>query len=52
MVETLNKRLGLTVNVGDESHFMGALGAALFGLDRIQAARAPAHAAPGTRGAP
>ncbi|HTR19917.1 MAG TPA: acyl-CoA dehydratase activase [Gemmatimonadales bacterium] len=42
MVETLNKRLGLTVNVGAESHYMGALGAALFALDRIQAGRAPA----------
>jgi activator of 2-hydroxyglutaryl-CoA dehydratase len=51
MVETLNRRLGLTVNVGDESHFMGALGAALFALDRIVAARAPAHAAETKRGA-
>src|SRR5574341_628145 len=49
MVATLNKRLGLTVNVGAESHFMGALGAALFALDRLQASRAPAHAA-GTPG--
>jgi activator of 2-hydroxyglutaryl-CoA dehydratase len=42
MVETLNKRLALKVNVGDEAHYMGALGAALFALDRIVAARAPA----------
>jgi predicted CoA-substrate-specific enzyme activase len=42
MVATLNKRLGLSVNVGDEAHFMGALGAALFALDRLQASRAPA----------
>jgi predicted CoA-substrate-specific enzyme activase len=42
MVETLNKRLALKVNVGEESHYMGALGAALFALDRIVAARAPA----------
>ena len=46
MVETLNKRLDLTVNVSDDSHYMGALGAALFSLDRILAARAPARAAP------
>ncbi len=42
MVEALNKRLGLTVNVSDESHYMGALGAALFALDHILASRAPA----------
>jgi activator of 2-hydroxyglutaryl-CoA dehydratase len=42
MVETLNRRLGLTVNVSDESHFIGAIGAALFALDRIAAGRAPA----------
>ena len=48
MVATLNKRLGLTVNVGEEAHFMGALGAALFALDRLQASRAPAGMAGGT----
>ena len=42
MVETLNRRLGLTVNVSDESHFIGAIGAALFALDRVEAGRAPA----------
>ena len=44
MVETLNKRLGLRVNVSDEAHYIGALGAALFALDRIVTARAPAPA--------
>jgi activator of 2-hydroxyglutaryl-CoA dehydratase len=44
MVETLNKRLGLHVNVSDESHYIGALGAALFALDRIVSARVPAPA--------
>ena len=44
MVATLNKRLGLSVNVGEEAHYMGALGAALFALDRIVAARSPARA--------
>jgi len=43
MVETLNQRLGLAVNVSDDSHFMGALGAALFALDHILASRVPAH---------
>ena len=43
MIEALNKRLGLEVNVSEESHFMGALGAALFALDRIFASRSPAR---------
>ena len=30
MIEVLNENLGMKVNVSDESHFMGALGAALF----------------------
>ncbi|MFC1531163.1 acyl-CoA dehydratase activase [Gemmatimonadota bacterium] len=42
MVDTLNERLELKVNVSEESHFMGALGAALFGLDHILASRIPA----------
>ena len=42
MVETLNQRLGLEVNVSDESHYMGALGAALFALDHVLGARKPA----------
>jgi len=33
--------------VSEESHFMGALGAALFALDHILASRAPARVAPG-----
>ena len=35
MVTTLNRRLGLTVNVGEEAHYVGAIGAALFALDRV-----------------
>ncbi|NNG16217.1 MAG: hypothetical protein HKM89_07010, partial [Gemmatimonadales bacterium] len=46
MVEALNERVGLTVNVSEESHFMGAVGAALFALDRIMASRAPAGQTP------
>ncbi len=41
MIETLNERMGLKVNVSEESHFMGALGAALFALDHIHASRVP-----------
>ena len=44
MVHTLNERLGLEVNVSDESHYMGALGAALFALDHVLGAREPALA--------
>ena len=33
MIEVLNENLGMKVNVSDESHFMGALGAALFAMD-------------------
>lgn len=39
MVEVLNEELGFRVNVSPESHFMGALGAALFAMDRIVAGR-------------
>jgi (R)-2-hydroxyacyl-CoA dehydratese activating ATPase len=42
MVEALNRRLGVQVNVSDESHYMGALGAALFALDHVLVARRPA----------
>jgi len=48
MIETLNERLGLKVNVSEESHFMGALGAALFALDHIVASRAPVKTVGGT----
>jgi (R)-2-hydroxyacyl-CoA dehydratese activating ATPase len=49
MIQTLNERLGVAVNVSEDSHYMGALGAALFALDHVVAARAPAR--PGTRAA-
>jgi predicted CoA-substrate-specific enzyme activase len=41
MIEALQASLGHRVNVSDESHYMGALGAALFALDHILAARTP-----------
>ena len=44
MIVALEERLGMTINVSEESHFMGALGAALFALDRIVASRTPAGA--------
>jgi len=44
MVSVLNNLLGLKLNVSEESHYMGALGAALFAMDRILASRVPAGA--------
>ncbi|MDH3458226.1 MAG: acyl-CoA dehydratase activase [Gemmatimonadota bacterium] len=41
MIDTLNRSLGVQVHVNEESHYMGALGAALFALDHILASRAP-----------
>ncbi|MBC8322935.1 MAG: 2-hydroxyglutaryl-CoA dehydratase [Candidatus Marinimicrobia bacterium] len=42
MVEVLNENIGKELNVSDESHFMGALGAALFAMDHIKTSRIPA----------
>ncbi len=44
MVHVLNQSLGLTMNVSEESHYMGALGAALFAMDRVLASREPVAA--------
>ncbi len=44
MVEVLNRELGFRANVSADSHYMGALGAALFAMDRIKASSAPARA--------
>jgi len=41
MIETLQESLSLKVNVSEDSHYMGALGAGLFALDHILAARHP-----------
>jgi predicted CoA-substrate-specific enzyme activase len=41
VVEALTAGLGLKINVSAESHFMGALGAALFALDHVLASRVP-----------
>lgn len=45
MIKALNEGLGLTVNVSDDSHYMGALGAALFALDTILTSRKPVETA-------
>ena len=41
MVAALEEKLDKKLNVSDDSHFMGALGAALFALDYILSSRAP-----------
>ncbi|MEK7277443.1 MAG: acyl-CoA dehydratase activase [Chloroflexota bacterium] len=41
VVTVLNEMIGFPVNVGEDSHYMGALGAALFAMDRIQSRRVP-----------
>ena len=43
MVKTLQNAVGQPLNVSEESHYMGALGAALFALDHILASRTPAR---------
>jgi len=42
MVEALEKGLGTRLQVSEDSHFIGALGAALFALDQVLVGRAPA----------
>jgi predicted CoA-substrate-specific enzyme activase len=44
VVTVLNEMIGFPVNVGEDSHYMGALGAALFAMDRIVNRRAPVEA--------
>ncbi|MGB7620755.1 MAG: acyl-CoA dehydratase activase [Terriglobia bacterium] len=45
MIEALQNGLGHRLNVSEDSHFMGALGAALFAMDQIVVSRTPADAA-------
>lgn len=47
MVAVLDEMLGLRLNVSAESHFMGALGAALFALERVAVGAGAAGAAGG-----
>ncbi len=44
MVKSLEEGLDRKVNVGENSHFMGAIGAALFALDHVLASRQPVAA--------
>jgi (R)-2-hydroxyacyl-CoA dehydratese activating ATPase len=45
MVSVLNEMIGTTLRISDESHYMGALGAALFALERVQAGATTAREA-------
>jgi predicted CoA-substrate-specific enzyme activase len=46
MVQVLNQTLGFDVNVSAESHYMGAIGAALFALDNVMGSRVPVDRVP------
>ncbi len=39
MISALEEKIGLKLNVSEDSHYMGALGAALFGMDHIMESR-------------
>ncbi len=41
MVKALSDKLEMPLNVSEDCHYMGALGAAIFALDRIKASRRP-----------
>jgi len=43
MVAAIEERIGTKLNISEECHYMGALGAALFALDHIHARRQPTH---------
>jgi predicted CoA-substrate-specific enzyme activase len=43
MIKALEDAVQKKVNVGEDSHFMGALGAALFAMDHVLASRQPIH---------
>ncbi len=43
MIKALEEKLEKTMNVSEESHYMGALGAAMFALDNIKAGDVPAQ---------
>ncbi len=51
MVAVLHELLGTRLNVSEESHFMGALGAALFALERSAGTEAECGGCRGGRGA-
>lgn len=44
MVRALEGKLGATMNISPEAHYCGALGAALFAMDHVQASQKPGAA--------
>jgi len=44
MVKALEERLGTSLNISNDCHYMGALGAALFAMDNVLTSRAPVGA--------
>jgi predicted CoA-substrate-specific enzyme activase len=44
VIKALEQAIGFKLNISADSHYMGALGAALFALDHIVASRAPSSA--------
>ena len=38
MVKAIEEKLGFPINVSEDAHFIGAIGGALFALERAQAA--------------
>ena len=41
VVEALEQKIGKPLNVSEECHYIGAIGAALFAMDHIRASREP-----------
>ena len=41
MVKALEERLEKPLNISDDCHYMGALGAAMFALDHVMTGRTP-----------
>lgn len=49
MVKALEERLEKKLNISEDCHYMGALGAALFALDEVKAGRTPERAGAGVK---
>jgi activator of 2-hydroxyglutaryl-CoA dehydratase len=52
MVRALEEKLGMKLNVSPDSHFVGALGASIFALERATKATGESHRETGTEAGP
>jgi len=52
MVRALEEKLGMKLNVSPDSHFVGALGASIFALERTDKVRGEKQQAPGIGAGP